>query len=440
MEENNIQENTTNNVDNNSDNQVITAAEFEEIKKRERKNGRIQGTITTLIIVAAIVFVLVVAKVILGFLGITLFGSRGITGKKTTDKADNLWRMVERYYLWDADEDAAVENMYKGMLNSLGDPYSVYYTKEEFDDINESSSGKYSGIGAYVAQNMDSMDTYISNPMPGSPAEEAGLLPGDYIYEIDGEDVRGLELNVVVSKIKGPEGTDVVLSVYREGEKELLDITVTRRTIEVSMLESRMLDDNIGYIWLYEFEKIAITQFDAAYKELENQGMEGLIVDLRSNPGGDLEAVVDLCDEFLPKGVIVYTKDKNGKGESYTSDSKYLDIPLVLIVDGNSASASEIFTGSLKDYKRATVVGTTTYGKGIVQSLFGLADGTAVKITESEYYLPNDECIHGVGIEPDIEVKFDSDRYKKDDYDNQLEKAIEVMKDKLKESKNYIPE
>lgn len=422
-----------------SENTVITAEEFEKIKKQERKNGRVQGTVITLCVVAAVVFLVSIVLNVGRLIGFHV-GSGGIGGTKTTQKAEDLWRMVEKYYLWETDEDAAVEGMYKGMMNSLGDPYSVYYTKEEFADINESSSGKYSGIGAYVAQDVDSKITYISNPMPGSPSQEAGLLPNDYIYEIDGEDVRGLDLNVVVSKIKGPENSKVVLSIKREGEPELLDITVTRRTIEVSMLESRMLEDNIGYIWLYEFEKIAITQFDKAYKELEDQGMESLIIDLRSNPGGDLDAVVDLCDEFLPEGTIVYTKEKTGKGDVYSSDADYLDIPLVLLVDSNSASASEIFTGSLKDYKRATIVGTKTFGKGIVQGLFGLADGTAVKITGSEYYLPNDECIHGVGIEPDVEVEFDSDAYKKEDFDNQLEKAIEVMKEKLKESKKYIPE
>lgn len=431
----------TEQVNNSSENNtVITQEEFERIKLQERKNGKIQGTVTTLIVVAAIAFFCFITSIIFSFFGIYI-GPKGITKKASMKKVDDLWKMVERYYLWESDDEAAVEGMYKGMLDSLGDPYSVYYTKEEFADINESSSGKYSGIGAYVTQNVETGESYVSNPMPGSPAEEAGLLPGDCFVKIDGEDVKGLDLNVVVSKIKGPEGTDVVLTMRHEGESELFDVTVTRRTIEVAMLESRMLDDKIGYIWLYEFEKIAIKQFDRAYEELEKEGMDGLIIDLRSNPGGDLDAVVNLCDEFLPEGTIVYSKNKHGKGETYKSDAEYLDVPLVLIVDGNSASASEIFTGSLKDYKRATVVGTTTFGKGIIQGLFGLADGTAVKITESEYYLPNDECIHGIGIEPDVKIEFDSKAYKKtDETDNQLNKAIEVLKDKLKESKKYSPE
>jgi len=413
-----------------TENEVITIEEFERIKLEERKNGRVQGTVTTIIVVAALLF--------FTLLGIFLFKrltKSDFADDSVSSKADSLWKMVETYYLWpeDINKEDAVESMYKGMLDSLGDPYSCYYTKEEFDSIAESSSGKYSGIGAYVTYDNELNITYISNPMPGSPAEESGLLPDDYIYEIDGEDVRGLDLNVVVSKIKGPEGTDVVIGVKRDGEEDLKYITVTRRTIEVAMLESEMLEDNIGYIWLYEFEKIAVDQFDKAYAELEAEGMEGLIVDLRDNPGGDLEAVVDLVDEFVSEGVITYTKDKNGGGETFKADSDSHDIPLVLIVNGNSASAAEIMTGSLKVHGKATVVGTTTYGKGIVQSLFGLSDGTAVKITESEYYLPNDECIHGKGIEPDIEIELDRENYKKGECDNQRDKAIEVMKEKLKE-------
>ena len=415
------------------ENEVITAEEFERIKQQERKNGRVQGTVTTIIVVAALLFVASVGSFLYKNSGQLLIGGSDLVTKSATQKANSLWKMVERYYLWPDDEnkDKAVENMYKGILNSLEDPYSVYYTKEEFDSITESSSGKYSGIGAYVATDAETGITYVSNPMPGSPAEESGLLPNDYIYEIDGEDVRGLDLNVVVSKIKGVEGTDVVLSIKREGEGELFDVTVTRRVIEVAMLESNMLEDNIGYIWLYEFEKIAVDQFEKAYKELEAQGMEGLIVDLRDNPGGDLEAVVDLVDKFVSEGTIVYTKDRNGKGEVYKAHGDSYDVPLVLIVNGNSASASEIMTGSLKAHDRATIVGTKTFGKGIVQSLFGLSDGTAVKITESEYYLPNDECIHGNGIEPDVKIEFDRENYIKYESDNQLDKAVEIMKEKL---------
>lgn len=400
--------------------------------KKEKNKGRFQGALVCFFICFLLFLAILNVKFIYNSIVQSFYPEKTLIAGKDEEKLSRLWGMIDKYFLWEIDEETAIDGVYKGLLDSLDDPYSVYYTKEEMDDIIESASGKYSGIGAYVATDVDKNIAYVSRPMPNSPAEESGLLANDYIYEIDGEDVRGLELSVVVSKIKGPENSKVVITVKREGEPELLDFTVTRRTIEVPMLEYSMLEDNIGYIWLYEFEKVAIDQFDRAYEELESKGMKGLIIDLRDNPGGDLDAVVRLSDEFLPEGTIVYTKDKNGDGRTYKSDAEYKNIPLVLLVNGNSASASEIFSGSLKDHDVATLVGTTTFGKGIVQSLFTLSDGSGVKITESEYYLPNDECIHGVGIEPHVEIEFDSESYLKDKTDNQKNKAIEIIKEKLK--------
>lgn len=419
------------NADTETETSTLTP-DIESIIKKEKRKGRLQGALVCLFTIVLISLAAMSVRVIYKSVVKSIYPEKALLNEDGEKKISMLWGMIDKYFLWDIDEETVRDGMYKGILSSLDDPYSVYYTKTEMDDIIESSSGKYSGIGAYVTFDAESGITYISRPMPGSPAEESGLLPDDYIYEINGEDVRGLELNVVVSKIKGPEGSDVVISVKRAGENDLLDITVTRRTIEVDMLESKMLDDNIGYIWLYEFEKIAVSQFDRAYEELEKQGMKGLIIDLRDNPGGDLEAVVDLADEFLPEGTIVYTKDKNGKGQTFKSDAAMKDIPLVVLVNGNSASASEILTGSLKDHGVATIVGTTTFGKGIVQSLFTLNDGTGVKITESEYYLPNDECIHGVGVEPDVRIELDIENYRKDGSDNQKDKAIEILKEKMK--------
>lgn len=419
------------NADTETEKSALTP-DIESIIKKEKRKGRLQGALVCLFTIVLISLAAMSVRVIYKSVMKSIYPEKALLNEDGEKKISMLWGMIDKYFLWDIDEETVRDGMYKGILSSLDDPYSVYYTKAEMDDIIESSSGKYSGIGAYVTFDAESGITYISRPMPGSPAEESGLLPDDYIYEINGEDVRGLELNVVVSKIKGPEGSDVVISVKRAGENDLLDITVTRRTIEVDMLESKMLDDNIGYIWLYEFEKIAVSQFDRAYEELEKQGMKGLIIDLRDNPGGDLEAVVDLADEFLPEGTIVYTKDKNGKGQTFKSDAAMKDIPLVILVNGNSASASEILTGSLKDHGVATIVGTTTFGKGIVQSLFTLNDGTGVKITESEYYLPNDECIHGVGVEPDVKIELDIEKYRKDGSDNQKDKAIEILKEKMK--------
>ena len=404
--------------------------ELDELLAEEKRKGRLQGLSISFLIFAilAVVIVLIVGK----------GGSRAkskLIDDKAIDKADFIWRSIDKYYLWDEDiqADKAREAMYKGMVNSLGDQYSVYYTEEEFSELTEDYSGEYSGIGAYISQNQETMEAYISRPMPGSPAEEAGLVANDYIYEVDGENVVGQDLNLIVSKIKGPEGTTVDIAVKHNNKGELDVITVERRKIEVARIESEMLEDNIGYIWIYEFEQKTDTQFNKAYDQLKEQGMEGLIVDLRDNPGGDLDVVIRMCDKFLDGGMIVYTKTKNGKGDEYKADSECEKIPIVIITNENSASASEIFTGALKERGVAKVVGNTTFGKGIVQALFSLGDGSGLKVTESEYYLPNDECIHGVGITPDYEVDLDYEAYYKDKAnDAQKQKAIEVMKGLLK--------
>lgn len=410
---------------------IITETELNEIKKQAKSSGRKQGIFWTLGIVAFITLVVISFKAAVNFVKDAIYPKSEFFSRDVELKADTLWGMIDKYFLWETDKDEAIEEMYKGMLDSLDDPYSCYYTKKEMDSLLESASGKYSGIGAYVALDTDLNVVYISNPMPGSPAKEAGLLPNDYIYEIDGNDVTGQELDVVVSKIKGPEGSKVVLGIRRNNEGDLMEVTIVRRTIEVEMLEYSMADDGIGYIWLYEFEQIAIDQFDKAYADLESQGMKGLILDLRDNPGGDLDAAVRLADEFLDEGIIVYTKDKNGKGSKYKSDAESKNIPLVIITNGNSASASEIVSGSLKDRGAATLVGKKTFGKGIVQSLFSLQDGTGLKVTESEYFLPNDECIHGVGIEPDYEVDIDIKAYREKKIDPQKDKAIELIKEMI---------
>lgn len=434
--ENTVEEVKTNTNEGSGNNAVITAKEFEAIKKKELKKGRLQGALVCIFAVIlcslAVWSFKVVTKTVVDTAVQSIYPEKQLITESSEKKINTLWGMIDKYFLWETDEDKVLTGAYKGMFESLDDIYSCYYTKEEFDSIMESSSGKYSGIGAYVTTDAESGISYVSKPMPGSPAEESGVRPNDYIYEIDGEDVRGLELNVVVSKIKGPEHSKVVIGFKREGVDDLVYIEIERRTIEVDMLEYSMLEDGIGYIFLYEFEQLAVEQFDKAYADLESQGMEGLIIDLRDNPGGDLDAVIKLADEFLDEGTIVYTKDKNGNGETYKSDANAKNIPLVILTNGNSASASEILSGSLHDRGVATIVGTKTFGKGIVQGLMRLPDGSGLKITESEYYLPNDECIHGVGINPDIEIELDVDNYREKGIDNQKIKAVEVLKEKMK--------
>ena len=438
MEENN-NKNLTNEFSQYTDNKEalsdeaiaeLTSEELDEILSKEKSRGRLQGIIISLAIISAIA---IIGILIVSFTGGFKSKKSQIVNDEVVEKTDYLWKMIDKYYLWDEDKDVkkAQDAVYKGIVSSLDDPYSVYYTKEEFEELSESYSGEYSGIGAYVSQDPDTMESYIARPMPNSPAEEAGLLPNDYICEIDGENVVGQDLNVVVAKIKGPEGTTVDIGIRHENKGEIETITVERRKIEVVRLESEMLEDNIGYIWIYEFEGKTMSQFEEAYNKLKEDGMQGLIVDLRDNPGGDLDVVINLCDKFLDDGLILYTKDKNGKNQEFIADADCEKIPMVIITNENSASASEIFTGCLKERGIAKVVGKNTFGKGIVQALFELQDGSGIKITESEYYLPNDVCIHGVGIAPDYEVDLDYDAYLKDKTDAQKDKAIEVMKELL---------
>lgn len=408
----------------------LTREEFDALIKKAEKKGKRKAFRLVFVLVA----IVVILSLCVSAIKLYLKNDSGFDYKSFQTKSSYLWKIVNTYYLWkdDVDSDEAVENMYRGLINSLGDPYSVYYSKEEFSELTESYNGEYSGIGAYISQNMDTLEIYISRPMPGSPAEEAGLLPNDYIYEVDGENVVGQDLNVVVSKIKGPEGSTVDIGIKHDNKGEIETVTVGRRTIEVTMVEHEMLEDNIGRIWILEFEGKTLSQFEKAYDDLISQGMEGLIIDLRDNPGGDLDVVTKLADKFLDEGIIVYTKNRNGKGDVFKSDAECEKIPIVILTNKNSASASEILTGSLKDRGVAVVVGETTFGKGIVQSVLSLADGSGIKITDSEYYLPNDECIHGVGITPDYEVDLDYVAYRKDGTDAQKDKAIEVMKGLLK--------
>lgn len=353
-------------------------------------------------------------------------------------KISLLEEYIDKYFMEEVDKQAYADGIYKGVLSSLKDPYSVYYTKSEYQALKASSSGIYCGIGATVSQNVNSGIITIVKPFAGGPAFESGLLPGDIIYKIEGEEVTGEDLTEVVGRMKGEEDTKVRIEIVREGEPEPIEFTLTRKKIEVPTIEYEMLDNKIGYIAITEFDEVTSTQFRDALTALEGQGMNGLVVDLRNNGGGLLDAVVDMLDRMLPKGMIVSTKDKYGEGDEYkSSDKESFDKPLAVLINGNSASASEVFAGAVQDYKLGTLVGTTSFGKGIVQSVIPLKDGSAIKLTTSKYYTPNGRNIHGTGIDPDVEVELDSELKKKavieKDEDNQLQKAIEIVEGKMKQ-------
>ena len=359
-----------------------------------------------------------------------------VTGEAVNEDTVAKMKVIENvidtyFYKEDVDKDAMVDGIYKGMVESLGDPYSEYYSKEELESLYQDSFGVYYGVGAYVSLDTTTGLAKVSGIIADSPAEEADLRAEDIIYKVDDVDVTGMSLQETVSLIKGDENTTVKLTLIRDGKE--IEKEVTRRKVESPTVNFKMLDDGMAYIQITEFDTVTVDQFTEAMAMARSNDMKGLILDLRSNPGGNLSSVVSIAKQMLPKGLIVYTEDRDGNREEYSCDgSKELDVPMVVLVNGNSASASEILAGAIKDYGIGTLVGTTTFGKGIVQRPIELSDGSAVKLTISSYYTPNGINIHGIGIEPDVECEFDSERYYSDEaYDNQLEKAKEVLLQKM---------
>lgn len=359
-----------------------------------------------------------------------------VTGEAVNEDTVAKMKVIENvidtyFYKEDVDKDAMVDGIFKGMVESLGDPYSEYYSKEELESLYQDSFGVYYGVGAYVSLDTTTGLAKVSGIIADSPAEKADLRAEDIIYKVDDVDVTGMSLQETVSLIKGDENTTVKLTLIRDGKE--IEKEVTRRKVESPTVNFKMLDDGMAYIQITEFDTVTVDQFTEAMAMARGNDMKGLILDLRSNPGGNLSSVVSIAKQMLPKGLIVYTEDRDGNREEYSCDgSKELDVPMVVLVNGNSASASEILAGAIKDYGIGTLVGTTTFGKGIVQRPIELSDGSAVKLTISSYYTPNGINIHGIGIKPDVECEFDSERYYSDEaYDNQLEKAKEVLLQKM---------
>lgn len=359
-----------------------------------------------------------------------------ILTNKTVKKIDELMSYIDLYYNDDYDEEDIRNAIYAGTLEGLGDPYSVYYTADEYKDMQINTSGNYYGIGAALSQDAKTKEVTISKVYEGTPAEEAGLKDGDQIIKVNDTESTSKELSALVQEIRGEEGTTVHLQVYRASNNKTFEIDVERKNVELPSITSKMLDGGIGYIQISEFQSKTDEQFKSALADLKKQGMKSLIVDVRSNPGGLINAASNILDQILPEGTVVYTEDKYGKREDYTSDSNCLDCPIAVLVNENSASASEIFAGAIKDYNYGTLIGTKTFGKGIVQTVFPLEDGDAVKITTAKYYTPKGNYIHEVGIEPDIELTYKysgpEDGAYDMKYDNQVQKAIEVLNGEMK--------
>ena len=352
-------------------------------------------------------------------------------------KLQAIEAVLKDYYVGDIDEQKLEEGIYKGFVAGGGDAYTNYYTSDEYASFKEKSSGMYAGIGIQMTLQTYDNSIEVTEVFEGSPAEKAGIKPKDRIIKAAGKRVTGDEFEILPTLVKGTPGTTVDITVYRPSEEKNYDFTIERASVASPTVYFRMLDNEVGYIQIKQFEAVTYDQFKVALDKLKKEKAKGLVLDLRDNPGGLLNIVEQIADELVPEGIIVSTKDKQGKGSEYYADSKYTDIPMVVLINGNSASASEVLAGALKDYSRAELIGTTTFGKGVVQTIIPLSDGSAIKLTTSQYFTPSGVCIQGIGIAPDYEVKLSTEKILKgreltDTEDDQLQTAIKVVKEKLK--------
>lgn len=394
---------------------------------KEKDNAYKSGLITGLLMGIAIFLLLLVGVNIL---------TKYVDGKQSEDKmsledidsvSEKIKRIesyLEKYYMEDINEETLIDGLYYGMTASLGDPYTGYYNAEEYKKMTESSDGEYCGIGVIVRQESNNGDIYVSRVYTNSPAMEAGIKEGDVIYSVNNTMVEGISSEELVSLIVGRENTEFTMSVKRDGE--VLDFNLVRRNITVDTVSYEMKHNNIGYIKIEEFDGVTTDQVKDAIEDLQKQGMTGIIIDLRDNPGGRLDTLRDIAGMFLPKDeLVIYSETKEGKKTEYFTDENPIlpDIPMVILVNEESASAAEAFSGAMQCYERAKIVGTTTFGKGIMQSIFPLGDGSALKITIGKYYLPDGNNIHKTGITPDYEVEESEDG----ETDPQLDKAMELL-------------
>ena len=361
------------------------------------------------------------------------------------EKAQYLQDVIDKFFYYENDKDKLADGMYKGMLEALDDPYSVYYDKESFKALTESTSGQYCGIGVVISQDPETLVIKIINVYEDCPGHKAGIRPGDILLGADGVDFTDMDSNEAVTYVRGEEGTVVKVKVKRG--TEILEIPVTREKIDMHTIDYKIIDGNIAHISISSFDEVTYDQFADALKKAEKDGCKGYIFDVRDNGGGLYTTVVDMLDDLLPKGKIVFTKDKNGLGDTEYSDAECLKAPMAVLINGNSASASEIFAGAIQDYGVGKIIGTQSFGKGIVQSIVPLGDGTAIKITISSYFTPNGRDIHDKGITPDTVVElpekddlegiedirdmYDESGYLKSEYDTQLKAAVEYIKGEI---------
>ena len=418
----------------NEDNIFEQAAKYE--KKREKshyfKNGLLLGIVAAFLVMVIIVVSVAGVCIQKGYIHIGVNGDVYIQSDAVTDgsgigseveaKLNAIDSVLDSFYFDEVDEEKAKNNIYKAYLSSYGDKYTVYYTADEYNKLKETTNGTFYGIGV-VCQLSEEGGILLVDVYDNGAGYKAGLRTGDRIVKVDDTDVTDMDLSSAVALVKGEKGTTVRLGIVREGVT--CDYTVVRDEVEIQTVNYAMTDDSIGYIAISQFESVTAKQFKAAIEDLKAQGAKGIVIDIRNNPGGLLTTVVTMQKYILPNGLIVYTEDKAGNRKEYSdSDNEELDIPLAVLVNGNSASASEIFAGAIQDYQKGIIVGTQTYGKGIVQTLKPLTDGSAIKFTIAKYFTPKGQDIHGNGVTPDVVVEFD----KNADEDTQFNAAIDSLK------------
>lgn len=391
------------------------------MKNKEYIRGIITGAALSLAVTAG------------GYVGVRLQDNGVLSDRTHVQKLKYLEQMIDEKYLGEVNQEELAEGLYAGLVYGLKDSYSRYYTAQEYQQENSSTTGSYVGIGIAMQKNEEG-GVRIVECYEGGPGAKAGLEEGDIISAIDGTDIMETEVSDVADMIRDGKKDQALLTVHRQGVDQPLELSVEISDVELPSVFSEMLESKIGYIRITQFMEVTPAQFEKAFQELKSRGMEKLLIDLRGNPGGLLTSVCSILNDILPEGRIVYTEDKYGNRQEERSEGKSpIDIPLAVLVNENSASASEIFAGAVKDYEVGPIVGTTTFGKGVVQELHPLNDGSAVKLTVSNYYTPKGHSIHEVGIEPDVEVKPDLALLNKEEItheeDNQLQEALKILKD-----------
>ena len=388
---------------------------------------------TKLIVIAVVLIITNIITFTVATTGNFLVGNKLIVTVDSNETAAGIKKLlalkeqIGLEYYQDVDNTTLIDGAIKGMFDSLGDPYSTYFTSEEFSKYMEMATGVYEGIGVVVTEDEQGV-TYVIAPQKGTPAEAAGIKTGDKIIKVDGEDVTTIGSDAVVAKVKGPADTTVNITIAR-GE-EIIEMSLVRKTIEARTVESRVIGDK-GYIQISEFTDKTADDFETQLGELLAQNITGLVIDLRSNPGGGVQEAVEIADRILGETMVVYTVDKNGNKTEYTSDgTEQLNLPMVALVDGGSASSAEILAGALQDTGAAQLIGTKTFGKGIVQEIISLTDGGGFKVTNSEYFTPNGNNIHEKGLEPNIVIEatdFMKNNLFTDEEDVQLQKALQIL-------------